>query len=143
MHVTLCRVQSKAQPPSGRCGSITSSGRWKETVLLWEYIGILPLECKRGLAQSSRYFCSHSKEVLKGNQRTVPQSWMLLRPLLRGGDDCAVTVTDLRHAVHRLFECATKNCINSYALRKTQELRNTSPTYRCFNISSNKNVSAS
>lgn len=84
-----------------RVWRITSSGRWKETVLLWEYIGILPLECKRGLAQSSRYFCSHSKEVLKGNQRTAPQSWMLLRPLL---NDCAVTVTDLCHAVHGLFE---------------------------------------
>lgn len=48
-------------------------------------------ETKRGLTQSTKHFCSKSKEGLKDNQQQSTPVVRFLRSLLHWGSGCAVT----------------------------------------------------
>lgn len=108
-----------------------------------DYAEILPFEYKRERVCSTKHFCSNSREVLKGD----PKNSMLIGDASQvtagAGNRYVLAGTDQLNTALHLYKCAAENCCIQKCAENTKEWRNTSLTYRCFNISSNKNCTAS
>lgn len=118
-------------------------GKNKRLCTFMEYVELLSFEHKREHACSTKHFCSNSKEVLKDNPKNSMLTGDASQVTAGVGNDYVLIGTDQLNTALHLFKCAAKNrCIQKCA-KSTKEWRNTSLTYRCFNISSNKNFTAS